>query len=129
MVGVKCNRCFIFGRYFYRKWLSELICQINLLACLQFFCSRKLCNLNSKNSVRIRHAIGLFRHQMNVHSLAHFHISYRSVKSMDHLSGAADKFQRFTAVIRRIKLCSVVKRSSVMGTTGLSYIAACQSRL
>ena len=126
MVGVKCNHCIIFGCHFYRERLSELVCQVNLLSCFQFFRARELRNLNSKYSVRIRHAICLLRHQMNIHSLSDFHVSYRRVKSADHLSGSADELQRLAAVIRRIELGPVVECSPVMRAACFSHIAACQ---
>ena len=41
---------------------------------------------------------------------------------MDHLSGSAYKFQWLSAVIGRIKLGTIIKGTSVMGTAGLSDI-------
>ena len=89
------------------------------------FRSRKLCDLNRKDSIRIRHTISFFWHQMNIHFLSHFHLPlpHQIQESSDRLT---DKFQWFATVIRRVELCSIAKSSSVMSTTGFSHIAPCQ---
>ena len=66
---------------------------------------------------------------MDIHHLANFHVSHSSVKSSDHLTDAADKLQRLPAVVRRIKLGSIVECTSVMGTAGFSHIASREYRL
>ena len=129
MICIKSNCLFFFSCYFYREWLTILIGQIYLLANHKIFRTRKLCNFKSKDCIRICHTISFFRHQMNIYNLANFHIRNCRIKSSDHLTGSADKFQWFSTVIRRIKLCSIIKSSSVMCTACFSHIASCNSSL
>ena len=106
----------------YREWLSILIGQVNLLSHFKVFRSREFCNLYCEDSFRIRHSISFFRHQMDVHYLTNFHISYCCIKSFDHLSCTTYELKRLSTVIRRIKLSSVIECSFVMCTAFLSNI-------
>ena len=128
VICIKGNRLLFFRHYLNREWLPELIVKIDLLASFQLFRTRKLGDLNRKDSIGIRHTVSFFRHQVNVHHLAYFHVCHSSIKAADHLSCSADKFQWLSPVIRRIKLGSVIKCAPVMGAAGLSYVASGQSR-
>ena len=129
MISVKGNGGFFFLCHSYRERLSILVRKIYSLSHLKIFRAGKLGDLKGKNSIGIRHAIGFFRHQMYIYYLSHFHICHCCVKATDHLACTANKFQRFSPVIRRIKLGSVIKGSSIMGAAGLSYVASCKSRV
>lgn len=128
VICVKGNRLLFFRHYLNREWLPELIVKIDLLASFQLFRTGKLGDLNRKDSIGIRHTVSFFRHQVNVHHLAYFHVCHSSIKAADHLSCSADKFQGLSPVIRRIKLGSVIKCAPVMGAAGLAYVASGQSR-
>ena len=54
MVGIKRDIGLVFCGNFYRERLVVLVLQINLLSDLYFLCSRKLCDRNGENCVRIR---------------------------------------------------------------------------
>ena len=59
---------------------------------------------------------------MDIHTLTHIHVCHSGIKALDHMSGTADEFQRFSAVIGRIELRAVIERSPIMGTAGFSYV-------
>src|SRR5699024_5189649 len=128
MVGVKCDGASLFCCDFNRERLSHLVGKIYLLAHFQILGTGKLRGFNRENGVWILLAIRLFRGQMDIHDLAHFHICHCRVKSSDHHACAADKLQRFATVIGRIELCSVIKGASVMCAAGFSYIASLEGR-
>ena len=61
---------------------------------------------------------------MHIHFLSDFHVGHRCIKSFDHHACSAHELKRFASVIRGIKLCSVVERSSVVRLTCLADIPA-----
>ena len=124
VVGVKGNRGVVLCGYFYREGLAVLIGQIDLLACLQVLGAGKPGDFKGEDSVGVRHAVGLLRHQMDVHNLSRLHIGHSRVKSLNHHARSADKFQGLPAVVGRIKLRPVVEGASVMGAAGFSDIAS-----
>ena len=125
MVGIKRDIGLVFCSNFYRERLAILVLQINLLSDLYFLCSRKLCDRNGENCVRIRHSVSLLRHQMDVDFFADFHLCNGCIEAADHLPHTADELERFAAVVGRIKLGSIVEGSSVVGTAGFSDILTC----
>ena len=126
MVCIKSDCFFFFSGYFYREWLTKLIGKINLLTYSKIFGTWKLCDFQGKNCLWIRLSISLFRHQVNINYLTNFHICNCCIKSPDHLSCTANEFKRFPTVIRGVKLCSIVKSTSVMCTAGLTYVTSCK---
>ena len=66
---------------------------------------------------------------MDLNRLANFHVCHSLIKTSDHLTNTADKLKRLTAIIRGIKLCSVIKCSLIMSAALLSYILAFHDRL
>ena len=128
MVGIKRDIGLVFCGNFYRERLVVLVLQINLLSDLYFLCSRKLCDRNGENCVRIRHSVSLLRHQMDVDFFADFHLCNGCIEAADHLAHTADELERFAAVVGRIKLGSIVEGSSVVGTAGFSDILTFHNR-
>ena len=122
MVCVKCNSFFIFRVYLYWEWLTVLVGKIHLLTYSKVFRTWKLGDLHSKNRIWIRHAISFFRHQMNGNLPTHFHSCYCFIRTKDHLSGTAGKFQWFATVIGAVELRTIVKCSPVMCPADFSYI-------
>ena len=125
MVGVEGDNGFCFCSYTNRELLAVLVCQIDALSYLQLLRAGKICNLDFKNSIRVWLAVCFFWHQVDLFYFANFHICNSSVKALDHLTGTAGKFQRLTAVIRRIKLGSVIEGSFVMSAADFADIASC----
>ncbi len=123
MVGIERDIGLVFCGNFYRERLAVLVLQITLLSDLYFLCSRKLCDRNGENCVRIRHSVSLLRHQMDVDFFADFHLCNGCIEAADHLAHTADELERFAAVVGRIKLGSIVEGSSVVGTAGFSEIS------
>ena len=60
---------------------------------------------------------------MDINDLTGLHFLYGFIKALDHLAGTADKLQRLSPVIGRIKLRSVIKRDLIMDTALLIHVA------
>ena len=125
MVRVESDHLLIFCGNRYRERLAALVCKVYLLADFQVLRTREICDLKCEDRVRIRHSVSFLRHQMDLFDLADFHICDSRIKSFDHLACTAYELQRLSTIVGRVKLCTVVKSSSVMGPACLSDIASC----
>ena len=59
---------------------------------------------------------------MNINNIADIHCCNCLIKALNHHSGSACKFKWLASVIRRIKLCSIIKCSFIMNLYLLSHI-------
>ena len=99
MVGVECDRGIILRGDSHRDRLAVRVLQIDLLTDRKVLRAGKLRDLHGDDRVRIRLAVRLVRHQVHLDGLPDFHIRHGSVESGDHHARAADKLQRFAAVV------------------------------
>lgn len=81
--------------------------------------------VNGKDVIRVRHAIGVFRHEVDIPDFTDFHIFDGVIKSFDHLAGAAGEFDGFAAVIGRIEFGAVIKSAFIVDFAFLVYVAHC----
>ena len=88
----------------------------------QFLRARHLLISDRKDHGRIHLAVRLERHQVHIHGLSDLHIGHGLIESGNHHARTADELQRLAPVIRRIKLCPVIKRSAVVRPAGLPHV-------
>ena len=60
----------------------------------------------------------------DVHGLlfAHLHVDHGGVEALDHLTGAAGKLQRLTAIVGAVELRAVIERAAIMGLDLLALV-------
>ena len=91
----------------------------------------ELAHVESSSGLRLRGASGALLDAGLPYDESTNFIGYGSdsgIEALDHLTGAADKLQRFAAIVGRIELCAIVKSTSVMCAAGFADVASCDFR-
>ena len=114
MIRIKGDGRIGLGSDLDRETLSHRAGKVHFFSDFQLFGSRHLLLFDGQDVVRIRHAVGFLRHQVDILDLSDCHILDRFIEAFDHLTSAAEEFDRISSVIRGIKLGAVVKGTFVV---------------